>query len=333
VDDISGTASHPGAAAVAVPSARRSEQAQRTMEALAASPDVFETFFQQAAIGLALADLSARYVRVNDTYAALLGRQPEDLVGVPLAEVLRADQRQADEGLVSRLLDGPDTSLQTEERYVGPDGRNLWVLHGVTVVPGPDGKPAWFAVSAQDITERRRAEEELRSLTATLTERAIRDPLTGLANRTLLEERLRAALTRDGRTGQSTAVLFLDLDGFKAVNDRHGHAAGDRVLQVIALRLAAAVRPSDTVARVGGDEFVVLVEGATDEAVSRLVDRLQQAVATALPTLDLKVGVSVGVAVSIAGETEPMKLLQAADTAMYAAKAARRNSRPTATAR
>jgi diguanylate cyclase (GGDEF)-like protein/PAS domain S-box-containing protein len=301
------------------------------MEALTASPDVFETFFQQAAIGLALADLSARYVRVNDTYAALLGKQPEDLVGVPLAEVLHPDYRQADPDLVSRLLDGPETSLQTEERYVGPDGRNLWVLHGVRVVPGPDGQPAWFAVSAQDITERRRAEEELRSLTATLTERAVRDPLTGLANRTLLEERLRAALTRDGRTGQSTAVLFLDLDGFKAVNDRHGHAEGDRVLQVIGGRLAAAVRPSDTVARVGGDEFVVLVEGATDEAVNRLVERLQYAVEQPLPTLDLKVGVSVGVAVSIAGETEPMKLLQAADTAMYAAKAARRDPVPRVT--
>jgi diguanylate cyclase (GGDEF)-like protein len=198
----------------------------------------------------------------------------------------------------------------------------------VTVVPGPDANPAWFAVSAQDITERRRAEEELRSLTATLTERAIRDQLTGLANRTLLEERLRAALSRDGRTGGSTAVLFLDLDGFKAVNDRYGHAAGDRVLQTVAKRLAAAVRPSDTVARVGGDEFVVLVEGATDEGVARLAERLRDAVGEPLPTLDLKVGVSVGVAVSTAGETEPMKLLQAADKAMYAIKGAGRGPRP-----
>lgn len=299
------------------------------MEALGESPDVFETFFQQAAVGLALADLSGCYVRVNDTYAALLGRRPEDLIGVPLAQVLQSDQRHSDSDSdrVARLLNGPEASLQSEERYLGPDGRYLWVLHGVTVVPGADGSPAWFAVSAQDITERRQAEEELRSLTATLTEQAIRDPLTGLANRTLLEERLRAALTRDGRTGLSTALLFLDLDGFKAVNDRHGHATGDRVLQAIAQRLASAVRPSDTVARVGGDEFVVLVEGATDETVRLLVTRLEQAVAGAGPTLDLKVGVSVGVAVSTAGETEPMTLLQAADAAMYVVKAARQGTR------
>jgi diguanylate cyclase (GGDEF)-like protein/PAS domain S-box-containing protein len=312
---------------LAMPSALRVERAQRTMEALGASPDVFETFFQQAAVGLALADLSGRYVRVNDTYAALLGRRPEDLVGVSLAQVLKGDPPQSDGDRVTRLLDGPESSLHSEERYLGPDGRYLWVLHGVTVVPGADGSPAWFAVSAQDITERRQAEEELRSLTATLTEQSIRDPLTGLANRTLLEERLRAALTRDGRTGLSTAVLFLDLDGFKAVNDRHGHATGDRLLQAIAQRLASAVRPSDTVARVGGDEFVVLVEGATDETVRLLITRLEQAVGGAVPTLDLKVGVSVGVAVSTAGETEPMTLLQAADAAMYVVKAARHGTR------
>jgi diguanylate cyclase (GGDEF)-like protein/PAS domain S-box-containing protein len=317
---------------LAMPSALRVERAQRTMEALGASPDVFETFFQRAAIGLALADLSGRYLRVNDTYARVLGTQPEDLVGVPLSQVLTGGDRRPDGDWVARLLDGPESSLQTEERYVDHDGTNLWVLHGVTVVSGSDGRPAWFAVSAQDVTERRRAEEELRSLTEALTEQTIRDPLTGLANRTLLEERLRAALTRDGRTGLSTAVLFLDLDGFKAVNDRHGHATGDLVLKAIAQELSTAVRPSDVVARVGGDEFVVLVEGATEESVNCLVTRLEQAVDAATPTLDLKVGVSVGVAVSRAGETAPMTLIQAADTAMYAVKGSRRRRRrPAAT--
>jgi diguanylate cyclase (GGDEF)-like protein/PAS domain S-box-containing protein len=320
-----------GDSAVPVPSALRSAQAARTMEALTASPDVFESFFQNAAIGLALADLSLRYVRVNDTYAALLGRAPEDLIGVPLAEVLRGDQR-APQDRRPGPLEISEGSLKTEERYVGPDGRSLWVLHSVTAVLGGDEKPAWFAVSAQDITERRRAEEELRSLTATLTERAVRDPLTGLANRTLLEERLRASLTRDGRTGASTAVLFLDLDGFKAVNDRHGHAAGDEVLKEVAGRLTSAVRPADTVARLGGDEFVVLVEGATEDSVARLVERLSDAAARPLDTLNLKVGVSVGVAVSAAGETEPQQLLQAADKAMYVAKASGKRQRKAAAA-
>ena len=213
------------------------------MVQLATSADVFETFFEHAAMGLALADLSTRYVRVNHTYAELVGRPPEDLIGVSFADVLHPDDRAGDDLRVQQLLDGTEHALQAEERYVGPDGRTLWVLHGVTVVPGAGGEPAWFAVSAQDISERRRVEHELRDLTATLAERAVRDPLTGLANRTLLHERLRGILARDARAGTTTALLFLDLDGFKAVNDMHGHAVGDLVLRVVADRLTAG-RPA-----------------------------------------------------------------------------------------
>ena len=308
----------------------RAKRALRTMQVLATSEDVFETFFDQARIGLALADLSACYVRANRTYAELLGRPPEDLIGVPFAHVLHPDDRLGDADGVARLLRGEELSLQSEQRYVAPDGRTLWVLHGVTVVPDTQGRPAWFAVSAQDITERRRAEEELRALTASLTERAVRDPLTGLANRALLEERLRAVLARDARTGASTALLFLDLDGFKAVNDTHGHATGDLVLTTVASRLLAAVRPSDTVSRLGGDEFVVLVEGATEEGLTPLVARLQEVLGESIGTLDLKVGVSIGVAVSRAGAVDHEELLAQADADMYAAKRAphRRRHQP-----
>jgi diguanylate cyclase (GGDEF)-like protein/PAS domain S-box-containing protein len=296
------------------------------MQVLATSADVFETFFDHARIGLALADLSTNYVRVNETYAGLLGRPPEDLIGISFSEVLHPEDRALELARVEELLSGRESSLSAEGRYVGPDGQELWVLHGVSVVREPDGRPAWLAVSAQDITERRKVETELRSLTATLTERAVRDPLTGLANRTLLLERLRAVLPRDARTGQTTAVLFLDLDGFKAVNDRYGHSVGDEVLVTVAKRLAAAVRPSDTVARIGGDEFVVLVEGASDTVVANVVERLRAAVTEPLPTLDLQVGVSIGVALSTRGEAEPRSLLTAADKAMYSEKNAEKGT-------
>jgi len=297
------------------------------MQVLATSADVFETFFDHARMGLALADLSTCFVRVNETYAGLLGQPPEDLVGVSFLEALHPEDRASELRRVDQLLDGQAVSLTAEERYVGHDGEVRWVLHGVSVVRGETGEPQWFAVSAQDITERRKVETELRELTAALTERAVRDPLTGLANRTLLLERLRSVLARDARTGQSTAVLFLDLDGFKAVNDEHGHGIGDEVLVAVAKRLSAAVRPSDTVARLGGDEFVVLLEGATDEVIETVVERLRTAVVAPLPTLDLKVGVSIGVAVSTRGDGEPRALLMAADTAMYTEKRADRNRR------
>ena len=299
----------------AVPSAARARAARATMHELTADSDVFETFFTAARMGLALADLAGRYVRVNPTYAALLGAATEDLVGVPLAQVLGDLPLEA-------LATGQQDDVSVERQYVRPDGGTAWLLHGVATVGAADGRPAWLAVSAQDVTERRRAEQDLRELTAVLTERAVRDPLTGLANRALLEERLRTALARDARSGQTTGVLFLDLDGFKDVNDRHGHAVGDEVLRVVAERLVGVVRPSDTVARLGGDEFVVLVEDATGEALGRLAERLQAAIALPVPVggLHLRVGASVGSALSHAGEDDPQGLLSAADARMYLAK-------------
>ena len=305
------------------PSLGRAHDARTTFSALSASTDVFESFFDHAGIGLALADLTTRYVRVNELYASLLGQAPEDLVGVPFSEVLHPSGGRGDRLHTDLLLAGAESSLDAEERYVTADGRTLWVLHAVTLVRR-EGQPAWFAVSAQDITERRVAEEELRDLTATLAERAVRDPLTGLANRVLLEERLRMALSRDAREGRSTAVLYLDLDGFKAVNDRHGHAVGDAVLSGMADRLSAAVRPSDTVARLGGDEFVVLLEGASPGDVTALRDRIAARVCEPVRCgdIDVRVGVSIGTALAEHGDAEPQALLALADRRMYADKAA-----------
>ena len=316
-------------------SSERAERARRTFDVLFASPeglqsagatDVFETFFEQARVGLALADLSGRLVRVNPTYAELLGSEPEDLVGRHVADLVHPEDRERTVRRLDAVARGQLSSSLEEDRVVPVHSPLLWLQHGVGVVPGADGDPAWLALSAQDITERRRVERDLRALTASLTEAAVRDPLTGLANRSLFEERLRAVLARDERTGQSTAVLFLDLDGFKQVNDEHGHAVGDAVLRAVATRLSGAVRPSDTVARLGGDEFVVLVEGAGQDAVGALVERLHHVVAEPIahPTgqRPLSVGVSIGVAFSQRGTTPAQRLLSEADKAMYVEKQA-----------
>ena len=303
---------------------------RRTIESLHHVRDVFEAFFDSARVGMAITDLSCRYLRVNRTYAELLARAPEDLIGMSLTDIVRADGDGP--GLVERvgeLLSGRGTSLTSftsEERYVSADGRHTWVLHVVTVVRDAAGRPAWFAVSAQDVTERHLAEQGLRDLTATLAERAVRDPLTGLANRVLLEERLRGTLARDARTNGSTSLLFLDLDGFKDINDRHGHAVGDQVLKEVAARLATGVRPSDLVARPGGDEFVVLAEGTDEITVRALVERLSTALWAPIPVsgTEVTVGVSIGVAVSHRGETDPASMLAEADRSMYGVKRSRR---------
>lgn len=315
----------PGDAQV---SAERALAARVSVEALTAGFDVFEEFFEHLGIGLALADLATTILRVNEAYARMLGRAPEDLVGVPLSDLTRTVGWWGPGAGLDRVRDGRERSLQAEERYVTVEGHESWVLHGVNVVTDAAGVPRWLALSAQDVSERRRAEQDLRDLTANLTERVVRDPLTGLANRGLLEERTRAALSRDGRLGTSTGLLFLDLDRFKAINDQHGHAVGDEVLRVVADRLRSAVRPSDTVARLGGDEFVVLAESSTGDALETLGERLEQAVAQPMDVagLTLQVGVSVGIAGSSHGEADPAGLLGQADRGMYVVKGSRRRA-------
>lgn len=152
---------------------------------------------------------------------------------------------------------------------------------------------------------------------------ALHDALTGLPNRVLFLERLSHAVERGSRSSKVAAVLFADLDGFKAVNDRHGHAAGDELLVEVAARLAAVVRPADTLARLSGDEFGILCEdlqGATeaDEIAQRVVDAMREPFP--LSCGDVQLGVSVGVAESPTGAAPPSDLLHRADTAMYRAK-------------
>jgi diguanylate cyclase (GGDEF)-like protein/PAS domain S-box-containing protein len=152
---------------------------------------------------------------------------------------------------------------------------------------------------------------------------ALHDPLTGLANRTLLRDRLEHALARSTRERRPTGVLFIDLDNFKAVNDRFGHAAGDLVLVELAARLRSAVRPADTVARLGGDEFIVVCEDVDREVATALGVRLEEAVREPLAVGGVahRLSASIGIAL---GREDPEALLAAADAAVYRAKAAGR---------
>ncbi len=149
---------------------------------------------------------------------------------------------------------------------------------------------------------------------------AVHDPLTGLANRTLLRDRLQHALARSEREGGATGVLFVDLDNFKQVNDAYGHATGDAVLVELGRRLRTAVRPADTVARLGGDEFVVVCEQVDEESALALGRRLQEAIRLPLTVGGVKHGLSASIGIAL-GHTDPDALLGDADAAVYRAKA------------
>ncbi|SFT98950.1 PAS domain S-box-containing protein/diguanylate cyclase (GGDEF) domain-containing protein [Geodermatophilus amargosae] len=224
--------------------------------------------------------------------------------------------------------------LHIERLHQRKDGSVFEALLTVSAIRGEDGELTGHAAIARDVTEQKRAQAEALSSAQRLQEQAgelrrlaLHDPLTGLANRALLRTRLEAVLSAR-RTGPS-AVLLLDLDDFKAVNDVFGHGAGDAVLTAISGRLQAGVRPEDTVARLGGDEFVVLIGTAHGrQEIGAVAERLIAASNEAVPwgPESFEVGCSIGITlIDPADDRNPDEILRDADIAMYAAKGAGRN--------
>ncbi|MPQ97818.1 diguanylate cyclase [Modestobacter sp. I12A-02628] len=210
------------------------------------------------------------------------------------------------------------------EMVIAPAGLPTRTVHCLAVpVHDPSGQFLGAVATMSDVTEQRAMEQQLRQA-------ALHDPLTGLPNRSLLVDRLEHVLAASDRDGAHVGVLYCDLDGFKAVNDHHGHATGDAVLREAAARMAHAVRPGDTVGRIGGDEFVVLCPGVGDMATAtRIAARIEAALTEPVVCPDglrHHIGVSVGVALSQEAST-PETVLTAADQAMYAVKSGRRAAR------
>jgi diguanylate cyclase (GGDEF)-like protein/PAS domain S-box-containing protein len=219
-----------------------------------------------------------------------------------------------------------NSPVEVEVRMRSTSRRYRWVHCRAIAVSAAGQRPHRIVGSLSDIDDRKVLEERLRR-------NALHDSLTGLPNRALFVERLAGALDaaasqRRPHDAEGVTVLFIDLDGFKEVNDTRGHAAGDQLLVAVAERLRAAIRSHDTAARLGGDEFVVLLHTRALPTVLHVVDRIQRAIAqpVALPGAAVSVTASVGVAMGLPGEITGDALLRDADRAMYRAKATRRGS-------
>ncbi len=258
-----------------------------------------------------------RFEYVSPSAAAVLGYQPEALIGSdPYALIHVEDRHVVRSNLQRRLREGA-ASVQVRYRLRRVGGDYVWLETVARSVLDADGQVRNLVTSSRDITDRKRIEEQL-------VHGALFDDLTGLPNRVLLLDRLRQALSRMERNESwRFALLFLDLDRFKVVNDSLGHNAGDELLKALGTRLKACVRGSDTVARLGGDEFCVLIEdvdGAEHVTASAL--RIQNALSEpfTIGGHDIFTSASIGIALSAPRYREPQELLRDADIAMYRAK-------------
>ncbi len=275
----------------------------------------FELAFASGVSGMALIAPDGRYLSVNNALCEMLGYSDEELVGLSPHSVTHPDDLRADTDQYRALLGGTTDMYKAEKRYVHRDGHTVWVHIGVSAVREDNGQVSCFIAQMHDITERRQFQDEL-------AHRALHDPLTGLPNRALFLDRLAHALARSRRHGDELAVLFVDLDRFKLVNDEMGHRAGDAVLLEAARRLAEAARAEDTVGRFGGDEFTVLCEGASAEEARRVAERILAAFV--LPFVhderELHLSASIGIRVADRTATTPDLVLRDADLALYGAK-------------
>jgi diguanylate cyclase (GGDEF)-like protein/PAS domain S-box-containing protein len=297
--------------------ARDIEDQVRTEQALAASEERFRLAMVQAPHGLAVLDLDRRFMEVNPALCRILDRDRRWLLSHSVADMVDSEDAAADLAARRSLLDGEHEYVTMERRFTRGDGEVVWMQHSIGLLRDDSGDPVSYVSQMQDITQTRHA-------AAQMAYRAAHDQMTGLLNRGELTNLLETALTRKTRSGTRLAVLYCDVDAFKAVNDGLGHAAGDALLVATGKRIASSVRGSDTVARVGGDEFVVILDGVhhlTD--AERIASQIHEAASTQLDfqgnTLNPKL--SIGVTIAKTGQNVD-DVLRDADDALYAAKAA-----------
>ena len=292
-----------------------------TLDSLTLAAAEWERTFHAVADPIFRLDEEWRITRLNRAASDWLREPAAALAGRQIEEVL-FKTAPPDDWPRRATLQSAD--VQREYRWradIERATRQTWEFSAIGMVDG-EGKRAGAILVARDITERLREEEKVRAL-------AFRDTLTGLPNRLLLVDRLQQALAAAKRVQQGVAVMFLDLDRFKEVNDTYGHDAGDALLKTLAQRMQACLRSSDTLARLGGDEFVIVLPDleACNDATA-IAEKILAVVAqpVELSGAALQVGVSIGIALYPDCGEGPDQLIQAADAAMYGAKQAGRNT-------
>ena len=272
--------------------------------------------FENAPIGMAVLTEHGVILACNQAMERLMARPAAEMVGTTFFDVTHPDDVVAAKQSCTLMQTDGARVLRHEARFLLAGQQTIWVSVSTSRVPATTGRAAHLIMHIEDVTDRKLLEAEL-------SYRALHDPLTGLANRALLIERMHHALARHGRHARPSHLFYLDLDGFKAVNDRFGHAAGDAVLVQLAQRIIALLRPTDTAARLGGDEFAVLCEDAEPRHAAAIADRLCAAAAEPFVVDGMEITLSAAVGSCPAHLAAPADLLREADRRMYETKQGR----------
>jgi diguanylate cyclase (GGDEF)-like protein/PAS domain S-box-containing protein len=286
------------------------------------SEDQYASLVELAPVGISHVDPNGRFVYVNPKFCAMLGYTRDELLQLSVRQISHPDDRFATDKGRAQLHAGEIDSFKLEKRYLRKDGTPLWVNLTIAAKRGAEGQPLHDVSIVEDISERREAQARIEYL-------ATHDEMTGLLNRTLFNELLARATARARRYSGRFAILYVDLDRFKIVNDSLGHKGGDELLKAMASRFSAIVRSSDAIARFGGDEFVLLVDAIPNRDVAAVVARHILSAArkpVQIGEQQCRVTASIGIALFPDDAQEAPTLLKNADMALYRAKEEGKNT-------
>lgn len=295
----------------------QAEQAERHLKEMQASEERFRSAFDLAPIGMALVAPDGRWIQVNQSLSEIVGYSESELKRLSFQAITHVADLPTFLRHINGVLEGRTLTGQMEKRYIHKRGHEVWVLAGISLIRDSQSQSAHLIFQIQDITDRKRAEQQL-------VHDAFHDALTGLPNRAWFMEQLQRSLDQAKKQPERLfAMLFLDLDRFKLINDSIGHLVGDQLLLGIAQRLRHCVRIGDKVARLGGDEFTILLDGLRDENEAiEIAERIQKQVSQRfiLNGYETFTTASIGIAFSNIGYDRAEDFLRDADTAMYQAK-------------
>ncbi|BAZ43744.1 response regulator receiver modulated diguanylate cyclase/phosphodiesterase with PAS/PAC sensor(s) [Chondrocystis sp. NIES-4102] len=285
--------------------------------ALRESEEQFRLTFEMAPIGMAISTLTGKFERVNQALCDFLGYTQAELLPLSFPEISYLEDWKKHRNLEQKLITTQESDFQIEARFIAKNGRVVDTILKVVLVCDADGNPLHFNNQIVDITERKQMERQL-------VYDALHDNLTGLPNRALFMDRLEQQLKKSyNNNNYLFAVLFLDLDRFKVVNDSVGHLIGNKLLIEIAQRLEKLIAPTDTVARLGGDEFTILLENINSKLDAIVVaESIYQTLSIPfnIDGYELFTTASIGIALSSQGYEKPADILRDADLTMYSAK-------------